>query len=67
MPQFLATTCQKRGFMSFVVLTSNVNFGARPILQLFVTALCVVSQPLNRKITKMVLHVSLRSKSYLEN
>ena len=29
--------------------------------------MCVVSQPCNRKITKMVLGVSLFSKSYLEN
>ena len=30
-------------------------------------ALCMVSQPLNRKITKMVLCVSLHLNSYLEN
>ena len=47
-------------------MTSNINFNARPVLQLFVIALCVVSQTLNRKITKMVLHVSLCLKSYLE-
>ena len=55
MPQFLATTAQKRGFIwcdSFVVMTSNVNLDARPILQLFAIALCVVSQPLNRKLQK---------------
>ena len=28
-------------------MTSKVNFNARPVLQLFVIALCVVSQPLN--------------------
>ena len=70
MPQLLATNCQKRGFIwwdSFAVMTSNVNFYARPILQLFVIALCAISQPVNRKTTKMVLHVSLRLKSYLEN
>ena len=33
-------------------MTSNVNFDVRPILQLCVIALCVVSQPLNRKITQ---------------
>ena len=48
-------------------MTSNVNLDARPDLQLFVIALCVVSQPLNRKITKMVLRVRLCLKSYLEN
>ena len=60
----------KRGFIwwdSFVVTTSNVKFDARPILQLSVIALCAVSQPLNRKITKMVVCVSLRLKSHLEN
>ena len=39
-------------------MTSNVNFIARPILQLFVIALYALIQPLNRKITKMVLHLS---------
>ena len=48
-------------------MTSKVNFDARPVLQLFVIALCVVSQPLNTKITKMVLRVNLPLKSYLEN
>ena len=70
MPQLSATTCQKHGFMSwnsFVVMTSNVNFAARPNSQLFVIALCAVSQPIYRKITKMVLHISLRLKSYLAN
>ena len=59
MLEFLATTCQKRGFIwcdCYVV--ANVNFDPRPILQLFVIALCAVSQPLNRKITKMILHVT---------
>ena len=42
------------------------NFDMSLILQLFVIALCAVSQLLNRKITKMVLHVSLTLKSYLE-
>ena len=32
----------------FVVMTSNVNSDARPILQLLVIALCVVSKPLNK-------------------
>ena len=39
MPQFSAATCQKHGFIwwdSFVVMTSNENFDARPISQLFV-------------------------------
>ena len=37
MPQFLATTYQNHEFIwwdSFVVMTSNVNFSARPIVQL---------------------------------
>ena len=71
MQQHLATTYQKKNKFiwkdSYEVMTSNVNFVARPILQLFVIALCAVSQPLNRKITKMVLHLSLHLKSYLEN
>ena len=69
MPQLLATICQKCGFIqcdSFVVMTSNVNFCVTPILQLFVIALCAVSQPLNRKKNKMVLGVSLCFKLYLE-
>ena len=41
-------------------MTSKVNFDTRPILQLFVIALCAVSQPFNRTITKMILHVSLQ-------
>ena len=56
MPRLLATTCQKREYIwwdSFVVMTSNLNLNVRPILQIFV-ALCAVSQPLNRIITKMV-------------
>ena len=46
MPQLLATTCQKRGFIwwdSFVVMTSNINSDARPVLQLFVITLCGLS------------------------
>ena len=48
-------------------MTSHINFEARPILQLFVIALCAVSQLLNRNITKMVLRVSLCLNSNLEN
>ena len=48
-------------------MASNVNFNTKPIFQLFIIALCVVSQPLNRKITKIVLCLSLHLKSYLEN
>ena len=44
-------------------MASNVNVDVRPILQRFVIALSAVSQPLNRIITNMVLHVSLRLKS----
>ena len=40
---------------------------ARPILQLSVITLCAVSQPLNRKITKVDLHLGLHLKSYFEN
>ena len=67
-PQLLATTCQKSGFIweGFVVTTSNIIFNSRPILQPSVIALRVVSQPLKWKIIKMVPHVSLRLKSYLE-
>ena len=73
MPQLLATACQKCVFIwqdSFAVMTSNLNFIVRPILQLFVIALYALIQPLNRKITKMVLHLSrlsLHLKSYHEN
>ena len=49
-------------------MTSNANFATIPILQLFVIALCAVSQPLYRKITKMVVCVILHNlKLYLEN
>ena len=48
-------------------MTSNVNFDIRPILQLSVIALCVVSELFNRRKTKMVLHLSLRVKLYYEN
>ena len=41
-------------------MTSNVDCDKKPILQLFVIDFFVVSQPLNRKITKMVLSESLR-------
>ena len=58
MPQVVATTSQKREFMSwhsFVVMTANVNLNVRPILQLCVcVCVCVVSKPLNRKVTKIV-------------
>ena len=54
---------KKRGFINYEVMTSNLNFDVRLILQLFVIALCAVSQPINRK---MVLHLSLRLKSYLQ-
>ena len=46
MPQFLATTCQKKG--SF----DEVDLYARPFLQLFVIALWEISQSPDRKITK---------------
>ena len=36
----------------------NANFDARPVLQLLVISLCVVNQPLNRKIIKMHIHLS---------
>ena len=52
----------KCGFIwwdSFVVTTSNLNFAARPIFQLFIIVLYAVSQPLNT-FTKMVLGISLR-------
>ena len=52
---------------SSAVITLSITFDAKPILQLFVTALCTLNQPLNKKITKMVLHVSLHFKSYLED
>ena len=43
------------GKIVFVVMTSDINFMCGPILQLFVLLpLCVVSQPFNRKIAKMV-------------
>ena len=61
MPQILAITSRKRGFIwwdSFAVL--KVNIDARPLLQLFVIALCLVSQPLNRK---KILHLSLLLKT----
>ena len=49
-------------------MTLTVNFDARSIiLQLFEIAFCAVSQPLNRKITKMGSFKSVRLKSYLEN
>ena len=38
----------------------------RPVLQYFVIALLVVSQPLNRKITEFFMCVSLRLNSYFE-
>ena len=44
-------------------MTSNLNFDAKPIL----IALCGVNQPLNRKITKIVLRVILRFRFYHEN
>ena len=50
--QPLDTTRQKRGLIhwdSCVVITLNVNFDARPTL---CNALCVITQPLNSKITK---------------
>ena len=36
----------------------NINFEAKPILQLFVIAFRAISQPIKRKITKMVLRLS---------
>ena len=49
-------------------MTSNVNFDARPILQLFVIALCAVSQPINTKIIKKSpLCKFAFLKSYIEN
>ena len=51
---------------SYEVMTSNVNFDVRSNLQLVIN-LCVVSQQLYRKITKMVQHLGLGLKPYLEN
>ena len=51
---------------SVVILTSNVNFDVEQILQIFVIALCAGNQSLNRKIMKMILHLSLHLQSYQE-
>ena len=49
-------------------MISNVIFFPQDqFYSFFPIALCVVGQPLNRKITKEVLSVSLRLKSYHEN
>ena len=60
--QFLAICSQKQGFIwadSFLVMTSNANFDARPILQLFVILpspiWCATSVPLGKG-TKFALH-----------
>ena len=50
----------------FLVMTLIVNFNMRPILYLFCIELGEVSQPLNRKITVVVLCVNMHLKSYLE-
>ena len=61
MPHLLATRYQ-----NYEVMTSNKNFDLRPILQLFVIDLCAVIHLLNRKITKMDLHLRLKkNKSYV--
>ena len=46
-------------------MISNVN--GDQFYNFFVIALCGVSQPLNRKITKMVLRLNLRLNLYFEN
>ena len=48
--------CHNFSKHSFVVMTLNVY--ATPSLQLFVFALSTVNQPLDRKITKMILRKS---------
>ena len=48
-------------------MTSNVNFDARPILQLFVFALCACSKPLNRKKYKKWFCMQVYIWSHLEN
>ena len=63
----LSYNLPKGSLDSYEVMTSNVNSDAIPTEQFFIIAFCAVSQPLNRKITKMVLRLSLRLKSYLEN
>ena len=60
---------QNQGFTwwgIFVVVTLNVNLDTKPISQLFAVALCACnhSHLLNRKMTKMVLHLRLCLKSY---
>ena len=54
-PQILVTGCQNlfTWWDSLVILTSNVNFDAGLILQIFAITLCAVNQLLNRKITKI--------------
>ena len=39
---------------SFFVMTSNIDFNVRQILQLFVTVLCAVSQQLNRNVYSFI-------------
>ena len=49
-------------------MTSNVNFDARTILQLFVIALYVCGQSTTEEENnKMVMHLRMCFKSYLEN
>ena len=64
MSQLSAITCHKNG------LTSQNSFevmNGRAILQLSLIALCVISTPLNRKITEMAVRVCLHLKPYLDN
>ena len=43
-----------------------MTYDSRQILQLFIIALCADSQLPNRKITNIVLHVSLHLKPYAD-
>ena len=47
-------------------MISNVNFDTRPVLQLYVIALCVVRQTFNWKITKTVEIYWFRLQHYFE-
>ena len=62
MQQVLATLCLKMWVSLIVVMTSNLNFYVRPVLQLF-KLFCVwsVKHP-TEKITKILLCASLCSK-----
>ena len=65
MPEVLATTCPKCGLICCYdfkcELLPEINFTT------FCIALCAIGQPLSRKVAKVILLVSLRFKSYLEN